>query len=200
MNQNEMFTTCACCGSGIKYVVRINGKNYGTTCASHLLGTSILSFKRDGEVDVEATKAAEAKRRLTNAEEVAKFKADTEAGNARWEIITASPVANAMVAHFSRTNNRPSKFVASVLCALLFDYGSISEKQLTAVAKTVGLSVTDADLALTVRFKGDMTWHHSMTTRTGAYVNGVAADPELFDLFNKHNASQHKMFELLGIN
>ena len=184
----------------IKNVVRIDGKNYGTTCASHILGTSMLSFKRDGEVDVEATKAAEAKRRLTADERMAKCKADREAGKARWQIITASPVANAMVAHFSRTNNRPSRFVASVLCALLFDYGSISEKQLTAVAKTVGLAVTDADLALTVRFKGDMTWHHSVTTRTGAYVNGVAADPELFDLFNKHNASQHKMFDLLGIN
>jgi len=199
MNQNEIHATCSCCGMSIKNIVRIDGKNYGTTCASHILGTSMISFKRDGEVDVEATKAAEAKRRLTNAEQVAKNKADRDAGNARWEIITASPVANAMVAHFSYANNRPSKFVASVLCALLWDYGSISEKQLTAVAKTVGLSVTDADLALTVRFKGDKTtWHCSKNS----YANGITTETEplLFNLFKKHNASQSKVFDLLGIN
>lgn len=200
MNPNaEVYATCACCGVGIKYVVRIDGKNYGTTCASHILGTSMLTFKRDGEVDVEATKAAEAKRKLTAEEKAAKLKAEKEASLARWEIITASPVANAMIAHFNYSNNRPSRFVGSILVALFWDFGSISEKQLTAVAKTLGLAVTDADLALTVRFNGDRSlWHCSRNT----YANGITTEiePAIFHLFKKHNASQTKLFDLLGIN
>lgn len=197
METNEIYGTCSCCGAGIKHIVRIDGKTYGQTCASRLLGTNLLVV-RDGVVDVQATKDGEAKRQLTRDERVAKIRADMDAGQARFALIQASPVANAMVAHFNHSNNRPSRFIASVLCSLLFDYGSVSEKQLAAVAKTLGLQITDADLALTQRFKGDMVWHHSKTS----YANGVSTEtePELFTLFAKHNASQHKMFELLGIN
>lgn len=194
METNEIYGTCSCCGAGIKHIVTIDGKTYGTTCASHLLGTSMLVI-RDGVVDVQATKDGEAKRKLTRDERMAKIKADEDAGRERFALIMASPVANAMVAHFSFANRRPSRFVASVLHGLLFGYASLSEKQIAAVAKTLGVAVTDADLALTVRFKGSYNWHHAQNT----YANGVMTEVEapIFGLFRKHNASQNMMLDLV---
>lgn len=157
MTNDEIKGYCACCGSALKYPVEFtNGKQYGWRCAEALLGTKLI-VRADGKLDAEAMAKREADREALRAQCLRERELRDTVSRPRLQLLSTSPVTVALFKSFKKYypqyaswQRSSDRFRASLLQQLL-GKGSLTEKQLAAVAKSLRLQLTEADQILTQR-------------------------------------------------
>lgn len=160
MNPEEVTGICSCCGQALKYSHLYNGKVWGGQCLATHLGCSVDALRFKGrELDTErmaAEQRAYQQRREAHLEQQRYIK---EVAEPRLAALAASPLVITLVQSFNPAHHfgymlSAATFRASILCQL-FEKGSLSDKQLAAVAKSLRYKLTDADATLTERVKTD---------------------------------------------
>jgi hypothetical protein len=160
MNPEEVTGICSCCGQALKYSHLYAGKVWGGQCLATHLGCSVDALRFKGkELDTErmaAEKLSYEQRREAHLEQQRFIK---EVAEPRLAALAASPLVIQLVQSFNPAHHfgyalSSATFRASILCQL-FEKGSLSDKQLAAVAKSLRYSLTEADATLTERVKTD---------------------------------------------
>ena len=178
MTNDQIKGYCACCGCALKYPVEFtNGKVYGWRCAETLLGTKLI-VKPDGKLDAEAMADRDAKREAVRAGLIRERELRETVCFPRLQVFSTSPVVIALLKSFKKyypeyaTYSRSSDSFRASPLRQLYAKGSLSDKQLAALAKSLRLQLTEADQILTQRPE---------------YWDALEAHLKLEDLFRQTN-------------
>lgn len=162
MNPEEVTGICSCCGQALKYSHLYNGKVWGGTCLAAHLGCSVDHLRFKGrELDTERMAAEQRAYQQRREAALERSRYIKEVAEPRLAALAASPLVIALVQSFSNKQSWGyQRGTASFRCSILFqlfENGSVSEKQLAAVAKSLRYTLTEADAHLTQRIKTDGT-------------------------------------------
>lgn len=162
MNPEDVTGICSCCGQALKYSHLYAGKVWGGQCLATHLGCSVDALRFKGK-ELDTERMAAEKRSFEQRREAAleRSRYIKEVAEPRLAALCASPLVIALVQSFSSKQSWGyQRGTASFRCSILFqlfENGSVSEKQLAAVAKSLRYSLTEADAHLTQRIKTDGT-------------------------------------------
>jgi hypothetical protein len=156
INEYAFYSTCNCCGQGIKNKIYISGKVYGLTCGAKLLGLnpSLVRSYTDAKGVVNLEKIKAQTEMIAKWNEEAKAKKEYELSHVipRFNQITANALtiklAGSIKSGKGMWHVSKMRFLTSILNHLLLK-GYISMNQLVAVSKSIKYTYTDADLFLT---------------------------------------------------
>ena len=156
INEYAFYSTCNCCGQGIKNKIYISGKAYGLTCGAKLLGLnpSLVRSYTDAKGVVNLEKIKAQAEMIAKWNEEAKAKKEYELSHVipRFNQITANALtiklAGSIKSGKGEWHVSKMRFLTSILNQLLLK-GYISMNQLVAVSKSIKYTYTDADLFLT---------------------------------------------------
>lgn len=168
MNPEEVTGICSCCGQALKYSHLYAGKVWGGQCLATHLGCSVDALRFKGrELDTErmaAEQRAYQQRREAHLEQQRLIK---EVAEPRLAALCASPLVIELVKSFNPKFSfgyprQAANFRCSLLCKL-FQYGSVSQKQLDAMARCLRRDLTEADCTLLERIPTEGTdWTYAL--------------------------------------
>lgn len=160
MNPEEVTGICSCCGQALKYSHLYAGKVWGGQCLATHLGCSVDQLRFKGkELDTERMAAEKLSYEQRREAHLAQQRFIKEVAEPRLAALAACPLVIALVQSFNPKHcfgysQSAATFRADILWKL-FERGSLSEKQVAAVAKSLRYTLTEADATLTERVKTD---------------------------------------------
>ena len=162
MEANQVTGICSCCGQALKYSHLYAGKVWGGTCLAAHLGCSVDHLRFKGrELDTERMAAEQRTHQQRREAALERSHFIKEVAEPRLAALCASPLVIELVQSFDAKQSWGyQRGTASFRCSILFqlfENGSVSEKQLAAVAKSLRYTLTEADTTLTQRIKTDGT-------------------------------------------
>jgi len=160
MNPEEVTGICSCCGQALKYSHLYAGKVWGGQCLATHLGCSVDALRFKGkELDTERMAAEQRTYQQRREAHLEQQRIIKEVAEPRLAALAACPLVIALVQSFNPKHcfgypQSAATFRADILWKL-FERGSLSEKQVAAVAKSLRYTLTEADAILTERVKTD---------------------------------------------
>jgi hypothetical protein len=160
MNPEEVTGICSCCGQALKYSHLYAGKVWGGQCLATHLGCSVDALRFKGkELDTERMAAEQRTYQQRREAHLEQQRIIKEVAEPRLAALAANPLVIQLVQSFDPKQSWGyQRSTASFRCSILFqlfENGSLSEKQVAAVAKSLRYTLTDADATLTQRIKTD---------------------------------------------